>query len=83
MLALLEHVESVLQTDPAQSPQKVVSKTICWFLKELSMVQLPPPKEAMGDPHEFGLGFPEVMSLGILDLGKNQTLMAEDVHSVA
>lgn len=47
------------------------------------MVHPPPPKDAIGEPQDDGLGFPEVMSLGILALGKNHTEIALDVHSVA
>ena len=70
MLALVEQVESVPQTAPAQSPQKVMSKTICWFLKKDSTGQLVgEPKEAVGVPQLDGSGEVE-MSEGTLARGK-------------
>lgn len=57
-------------------------RTICRLLKCESISQLP-ENAAVGVPQPEGLGFPLVMSEGVLDLEKNQILMPEDVHSVA
>lgn len=69
---------------PAQSPQKVVSKTSCMLLKYLSMAQPEPPwKAAVGVPQAAGLGFAPVTSEGAWPLAQNQMLMWSEVHSVA
>ena len=57
-------------------------RTICWFLKWLSISQ-PPSNCATGAPHVAGFGAPLEMSAGVVPLGKNQMLIASLVHSVA
>ena len=83
MLALLEQ-DDELQTlsSPAQSPQKVMSKTIWRSLKWLSISQ-DPANLAAGVPQPVGSGLPDEMSDGMELEGKNQTEIASPVHSVA
>lgn len=59
---LLDHVA------PAQSPQVVMSKTSCRFLKWLGKSQ--PLKRAIGLPQLAGFGLPLVMSDGMEERGK-------------
>ena len=66
---------------PAQSPQKVVSKTMLLFLKCASMSQ--PEKVASELPHCDGSGLPLSTLSRLLPRGKNQTLIAPLVHSIA
>lgn len=56
--------------------------TIWRFLKCEEMSQSP-EKLAAGVPQVVGSGLPLVISEGMLELAKNQMLMAESVHSVA
>lgn len=74
-------VESELQTAPAQSPQKVVSNTICRSLKWLLTSQ--PENCANGVPHPEGSGELPLRSPGMLPRGKNHTEMVLAVTSVA
>lgn len=82
VFALAEQVGSELQTLPAQSPQKVVSKTICWSLNMLSILHDDEPKLASGRPQDEGSG-DELMFDGTDLRGKYQTLIPFEVHSVA
>ena len=84
MFACDAQVLSWDQTPPAQSPQKVVSKTILWFMKWSSMVQeLPPSKLATGLPQFDGLGESLPMSDGAEPCEKKKMRMTDEVHSRA
>lgn len=70
------------QTFPAQSPQNVVSKTICWFVKADEMSQ-PPEKCATGVPQDAGFGESPVASCGTEPRGKKYIEIPVLVQSIA
>lgn len=79
-----EHVESEAQVSPAQAPQKVVSKTICWSLKKVSMSQEEEDgKLAIGVPQPEGSGPLPRVSEGAPPPDQAQMLMPSLVHSRA
>ncbi len=79
-----EHVESEAQVSPAQTPQKVVSKTICWSLKKVSMSQDEEDgKLAIGVPQPDGSGASPRVSDGAPPPDQAQMLMPSLVHSRA
>lgn len=83
-LALEAH-EPVLKVFPAQSPQKVVSNTICRFLK-FEEISQDPEKTACGKPQLAtfdGSGEPLLRSDGTDPLGKKYMLMELFVQRVA
>ena len=66
------------------SPQKVTSKTICWFMKwELISHPFPPTKVVFGGFHREGSGASPSTSSGSLPRSKNQWLIWSEVHSIA
>ena len=73
--------EPLDHTAPAHEPQKVRSKTICWFSKNWLMSQ--PLNCACGSLQPVGTGAPLVMSDGMEPRGKNQTVTRVLVNSMA
>ena len=72
-----------VHTLPAQSPQRVVSKIAEWSWKNWNGLQVLAGQNALGVPHDAGMGAFAVISDGMLLRGKNQTLMPVSSHSTA
>jgi hypothetical protein len=66
-----------VQTPPAQSPQRVVSKITAWFWKNWNGLQFVAGQYALGAPQFESTGAPAVISDGILLRVKNHTAIPE------